>query len=64
MRPGESLRAYQLPANAFVLSARGRAQLLIDGIEHAVNHGYVCHAGKGAFLDIEHVMEAFEYGVL
>jgi iron complex transport system substrate-binding protein len=61
MQPGESLRAYRLPANAFVLSARGRAQLLIDGIEHAVNHGYVCHAGKGAFLDIVHVMEAFEY---
>ncbi|NTZ17567.1 helix-turn-helix domain-containing protein [Paenibacillus sp. JMULE4] len=61
LQPGESLRAYQLPASAFLYTVRGKAHVLIDENEYAVDRCYVCHAGKGAFLDIAQVVEAFEY---
>ncbi len=61
LQPGESLRAYQLPASVFLYTVRGKAHVLIDENEYAVDRCYVCHAGKGAFLDIAQVVEAFEY---
>ncbi|MFE5321160.1 ABC transporter substrate-binding protein [Paenibacillus sp. NPDC056579] len=61
MQPGESLRSYQLPAHMFLLSVRGKAQVQLDQAEYTVDKCFVCHAGKGTFLDIDRVTETFEY---
>ncbi|KPV58772.1 ABC-type Fe3+-hydroxamate transport system, periplasmic component [Paenibacillus sp. A3] len=61
IRPGDRLHGYQLPANVFLYSACGRAQLALDELEYAADKCFVCHAGKGTFLDIVHVTETFEY---
>ncbi|MEC0213155.1 AraC family transcriptional regulator [Paenibacillus ehimensis] len=61
IRPGDGLYGYQLPANVFLYSACGRAQLVLDELEYAADKCFVCHAGKGTFLDIVHVTETFEY---
>ncbi|HTG68096.1 MAG TPA: AraC family transcriptional regulator [Candidatus Udaeobacter sp.] len=53
--------AYQLPASVFLYSTRGKARVLLDQIEHKADNCYICHAGKGAFLDIEQIAESFEY---
>ncbi|MBP1994208.1 AraC family transcriptional regulator [Paenibacillus eucommiae] len=60
IQPGESMRAH-LPASAFLFIDRGQAQVLIDGFKHIVNCCYVCHAGKGASLDIVQVDEELDY---
>ncbi|MFC5652657.1 ABC transporter substrate-binding protein [Paenibacillus solisilvae] len=61
LHPGENLSAYQLPASVFLFSTRGKARVLLDNIEFEADNCYVCHADKGAFLDIEQVSEPFEY---
>lgn len=61
MQPGDSLRAYQLPANVFLYTACGKAQVVLDELEYAADKCFVCHAGKGTFLDIVHVTEALDY---
>ncbi|SFF33819.1 iron complex transport system substrate-binding protein [Paenibacillus algorifonticola] len=58
---GEELRSYQLPASAFLFSMRGRARIRLDGMEHRAESCYLCHAGKGTFLDIDDIAEPFEY---
>ncbi|WP_341279479.1 hypothetical protein [Paenibacillus sp. FSL H8-0537] len=46
---GEELRSYQLPASAFLFTARGQGRIMLDGMEHHAEYCYLCHAGKGAF---------------
>ncbi|MFC4303276.1 helix-turn-helix domain-containing protein [Cohnella boryungensis] len=64
LQPGNSLRAFRLPSSAFLLANRGRARMVLDGVEHAVEGCYVCHAGKGASLDIVEVAEEFNYDIV
>jgi iron complex transport system substrate-binding protein len=52
LEEGEELRSYRLPASAFVLTTRGRAKLLLDGMEIAAERFHVLHGGKGMCLDI------------
>ncbi|MEK8129993.1 ABC transporter substrate-binding protein [Paenibacillus filicis] len=52
LEPGDSLRAYRLPASAFVYTVRGRAQVSLDGTKHATERFHVLHGGKGVQLDI------------
>lgn len=61
LHPGDSLHAYRLPASVFLLTTRGVAQVLLDGIAYAADKSLVCHAGKGALLDIVEVVETLEY---
>lgn len=61
MRPGESLRAYRLPSSLFLFATRGKALVSIDEIAYEANSCLVCHAGKGAMLDIARVAEGLEY---
>ncbi len=61
LHPGDSLCAYQLPASVFLLTTRGVGQVLLDGIAYAADKSLVCHAGKGAILEIGEVEEALEY---
>ncbi|UQZ85651.1 putative siderophore-binding lipoprotein YfiY precursor [Paenibacillus konkukensis] len=61
IEPGGRLRSYRLPANVFLFAPRGKARVLLDGTEYAADKCFVCHAGKGAYLDVVQVTEAFEY---
>jgi len=61
IQPGGSFRTSCLPASAFLYVERGQAQALIDGFRHVVNCSYVCHAGKGASLEVVMVEECLEY---
>ena len=58
--PGDSVRL-RLPASTFLYAASGRGQIHIDGAAHASDGCYICHAGKGASLDIVRVAEAIDY---
>ncbi|WP_338115778.1 AraC family transcriptional regulator [Paenibacillus monticola] len=58
---GEYLNAYQLPSNVFLYSASGKAQVLLDNKAYNSDANLVCHAGKGAILDIVQVEDPFEY---
>ncbi len=57
----ESVHGFLLPASAFLVAVTGNAKILIDGVEHIADCCYVCHAGKGATLDIIQVAEKFDY---
>ncbi|WP_337099164.1 ABC transporter substrate-binding protein [Paenibacillus sp. YIM B09110] len=57
----ESMKGFRLPASAFLLAVKGEATILIDGTEHNVDRCYVCHAGKGATIDIVKVAEPIDY---
>ncbi|MFD0586504.1 helix-turn-helix domain-containing protein [Paenibacillus sp. GCM10027627] len=59
--PGESVHEFRLPASAFLFAAAGCAAVKIDGTEHIVDRYFVCHAGKGAAVDIEQVSKEFQY---
>jgi iron complex transport system substrate-binding protein len=61
---GGQLPASRLSASAFLYTIQGRARLLLDKDEHYVEHGYVCHAGKGAALAITDITDHFEYYVI
>ncbi|KQO08459.1 AraC family transcriptional regulator [Paenibacillus sp. Leaf72] len=58
---GEELRSYQLPASAILFTARGQGRIMLDGVEHRAESCYLCHAGKGAFLDMEPASGPLEY---
>lgn len=60
LHPGDRLPAYQLPASVFLLTTRGVARVLLDGASYAVEKSLVCHAGKGAHLEIVEVEEPLE----
>lgn len=61
MRQGESLTAYRLQNGAFLYAFRGKARIRIDGTAYAAESDFVCHAGRGASLEIEPLEEPFEY---
>lgn len=59
--PGERARYARLPASAFLYAGGGRGQIWVDGVAHTIENSYVCHAGKGASLDIVRVAEPVDY---
>ncbi|OMF38052.1 hypothetical protein BK133_03485 [Paenibacillus sp. FSL H8-0548] len=61
LRSRETMQGFRLPASAFLLAVTGDAKIRIDGVEHIVDRCYVCHAGKGATIDIVQVVENFDY---
>lgn len=61
LRLGDGVQGFRLPASAFLVAVAGQARVLIDGTEHIVDRCYVCHAGKGATIDIKQVAEPFDY---
>ena len=58
---GDSARFIRLPAGAFLYACGGKGQIRIDGVVHTIDRSYVCHAGKGASLDIVRVTETVDY---
>jgi iron complex transport system substrate-binding protein len=58
---GEHLHTSELSSSALIYTIQGRARLLLDGDEHHVENGYVCHAGKGTVLTITDITDHFEY---
>ncbi len=52
MGQGEDLRAYRLPASAFLYTMRGSAQVRMDSNVHIVKQFHVLHGGKGVSIDI------------
>lgn len=58
---GENSHTSQLSASTLLYTIQGRARLLLDGEEHHVENGYVCHAGKGTVLTITDITEHLEY---
>ncbi|WP_134683357.1 AraC family transcriptional regulator [Brevibacillus migulae] len=60
LHPGDCLPAYQLPSSVFLLTTRGVAQVLVDGVSYQAEKSLVCHAGKGAQLEIAEVEEALD----
>lgn len=60
MEFNEKLPAYDLPASAFLLTARGSAKVSLDGHMSMVRRFHVLHGGKGARLEIE-AEDVFEY---
>ncbi|MCM3171367.1 AraC family transcriptional regulator [Paenibacillus sp. MER 99-2] len=63
LRPGEEVKAYELPANGFMYTTRGSAWIRIDGQEHEANSFYMLHVAKGSRLQLQ-VREEFEYVIL
>ncbi|MGO4547714.1 ABC transporter substrate-binding protein [Paenibacillus sp. 2TAB23] len=61
LQASESVQGFRLPASAFLIAVAGEARILIDGVEHLTDRCYVCHAGKGATMDIIQVVEPFDY---
>ncbi|GAA0357890.1 AraC family transcriptional regulator [Bacillus horti] len=61
LEPEQSLPAYQLPASTFLYVVGGKAQIFLDNRMYNIDRTYVCHAGKGAFLDILEIVEELEY---
>lgn len=52
LQPGDKLRAYRLPANAFLVNNQGEALLALEGIDRLVSSSQVIHGCKGASLTI------------
>ncbi|MCK6077317.1 AraC family transcriptional regulator [Paenibacillus silvae] len=63
METGAQLSSYSLPANGFIYTIRGSAQLQLDGQEHQAERFYMLHGAKGASLDIQANAD-FEYILL
>lgn len=63
MEAGEIQESYLLPANAFIYSIRGAAQLKLDGKTYEAQRFCILHGGKGSSLDIR-ASEKFEYYLL
>ncbi|NEW06354.1 AraC family transcriptional regulator [Paenibacillus sp. SYP-B3998] len=61
---GEYLHTSQLSSSALLYTIKGRARLLLDGDEHHVENGYVCHSGKGTVLTIMDITDHFEYYII
>ncbi|MBH5318401.1 AraC family transcriptional regulator [Paenibacillus sp. GSMTC-2017] len=64
VQSGESVLQFRLPASAFIYVVIGEAKILIDRNEYVVDHCFVCHAGKGATLDIVQVAEKIDYYII
>ncbi|AJS58749.1 AraC family transcriptional regulator [Paenibacillus sp. IHBB 10380] len=60
----KKLRAYRLPASAFLFTTRGSGQICLDGHVSIVRGFHVLHGGKGACLDIESGEELEFYLIL
>ena len=60
MEQGEAFGPYRLPANAFLYTKRGGAQIWIDKNSYLVQTFHVLHAGKGVCIRIVAEKE-FEY---
>lgn len=58
---GEQLHTHQLSSSTLLYTIQGRARLLLDGDEHGVENGYVCHAGEGTVLTITDITDHLEY---
>lgn len=56
----EKLPAYDLPASAFLFTARGSAKVSLDGNVSMVRRFHVLHGGKGTRLEIE-AEDVFEF---
>ncbi|WP_342446101.1 AraC family transcriptional regulator [Paenibacillus sp. FSL L8-0638] len=58
---GEELRAYRLPASAFLYAVRGSARVRLDNSIHRIERFHVLHGGKGMCLSIlaEDVLEYY-----
>jgi len=61
---GEHSHTIQLSASTLLYTIQGRARLLLDGDEHPVENGYVCHAGKGTVLTIMDITDPLEYYIV
>ncbi len=61
VRPGETVDSFRLPASMYLYVDGGRGEIRIDGVAHTVDQSYVCHAGKGASMDILRVAEPMDY---
>ncbi|MEC0225712.1 AraC family transcriptional regulator [Paenibacillus alba] len=61
---GEYLHASQLSSSVLLYTIKGHARLLLDGDEHLLENGYVCHAGKGAVLSIMDITDHIEYYII
>lgn len=60
----EYLHTVHLMSSALIFTIKGRAWFLLDGDEHHVENGYVCHAGKGTVLTILDITEHLEYYII
>lgn len=56
----DGILTLRLPANTFLFSLKGKAQVFLEGWTHSVAKFHVLHATKGVCLDIE-VDELFAY---
>lgn len=63
MEAGEQLSSYTLPANGFIYTIRGSADLQLDGQTYKAERFYMLHGAKGSSLDIQ-TNEDFEYLLL
>ncbi|WP_054028831.1 AraC family transcriptional regulator [Bacillus sp. FJAT-28004] len=61
---GEHLHITELPSSALFYTIRGCARFLLDGEEHLVKSGYVCHAGKDTVVTIMDITDPLEYYVI
>ncbi|WP_366295079.1 AraC family transcriptional regulator [Paenibacillus sp. AN1007] len=63
MERGAQLSSYLLPANGFIYTIRGSAQLQLDGQAYQAEPFYMLHGAKGSSLDIQANAD-FEYILL
>lgn len=63
MERGAQLSSYSLPANGFIYTIRGSAQLQLDGQAYQAEQFYMLHGAKGSSLDIQANAD-FEYILL
>jgi iron complex transport system substrate-binding protein len=61
---GEHLHTSVLTSSALFYTIRGCARFQLDGEEHLVKKGYVCHAGKGTVVTIMDITDPLEYYVI
>lgn len=64
MVQGEILNQYSIPANIFLFSIHGSAQVQLDGIEYFFSGFQLLHSGKGGILNIVLNSEKFTYYII
>ncbi|AIQ35932.1 hypothetical protein R50345_15655 [Paenibacillus sp. FSL R5-0345] len=64
MVQGEILQKYKIPANIFLLSVHGSAQVQLDRSEFSFTGYQFLHSGKGATLNIVPTSEKFVYYII
>ncbi|WP_139999687.1 AraC family transcriptional regulator [Paenibacillus paridis] len=57
----ENSHTYELSYSTLLYTIRGRARLMVDGVEHQMGNGYVFHAGSGSVLTILDITDHLEY---